>query len=69
MIRVTDGQLECIRDHFPEENIADGNQRAVTPLINNIIGKMEACEAIVETLRATLIVSSRSPWRFCGRLP
>jgi hypothetical protein len=33
------------------------DQRAVTPLINNIIGKMEACEAIEERrqLRAALM--------------
>ena len=26
MIRLTDGKWECIRNHFPEENIPDGRR-------------------------------------------
>jgi transposase len=31
MIRLTDEQWERIRDHFPEENIADGRPEASSP--------------------------------------
>ena len=43
----------------PARRPLNRDQRAVTPLINNIIGKMEACEAIEERRQLRALMRHR----------
>jgi hypothetical protein len=46
----------------PARRPLNRDQRAVMPLINNIIGKMEACEAIEERRQLRALMRHRACW-------